>query len=143
MARRKLLALIALFLPVALGGFLLGSTQTRASLDLFNQVFRLVSETAVDSLPESELYELAARGLVDRLNDPYADVLSPEQRASFDRNSIGNRYAGTGMTIRSHRGKVTAFRVFEGSPAHRAGLRAGDRLIAVGPVSVVDLCLVR
>lgn len=137
MARRKLLALIALFLPVALGGFLLGSAQTRASLDLFNQVFRLVSETAVDSLPDSELYELAARGLVDRLNDPYADVLSPEQRASFDRNSIGNRYAGTGMTIRSHRGKVTAFRVFEGSPAHRAGLRAGDRLIAVGSVSVV------
>jgi carboxyl-terminal processing protease len=135
--RRKLLALIALLLPVALGGFLLGSAKTRASIDLFNQVFRLVSETAVDSLPDDELYERAARGLVDQLNDPYADVLSPEQRASFDRNSIGNRYAGTGMTIRSHRGKVTAFRVFPGSPASRAGFRAGDRIVAVGPVSVV------
>lgn len=137
MPRRRLFALMALFLPVALGGFLLGSTRTRESLDLFNQVFRLVAETSVDSLPDHELYELAARGLVSQLNDPYADVLSPEQRASFDRNSIGNRYAGTGMTIRSHRGKVTAFRVFPTSPAYRAGLRAGDRIVAVGPTSVV------
>lgn len=135
---RRTLALAALLLPVGLGGFLLGnSARVRASLDLFNQVFRLVSETAVDSLPDERLYELAARGLVHELNDPYADVLSPEQRASFDRNSIGNRYAGTGMTIRSHRGKVTAFRVFPTSPAYRAGLRPGDRIVQVGETSVV------
>jgi carboxyl-terminal processing protease len=136
--RRRTLAIAALFIPVALGGFLLGANaRVRESLDLFNQVFQLVSQTAVDSLPEEELYRLAARGLVRELGDPYADLLSAEDRASFERNSIGNRYAGTGMTIRSHRGKVTAFRVFEGSPAAKAGIEAGDRIIKVGPTSVI------
>jgi carboxyl-terminal processing protease len=136
--RRRSLAIAALFLPLALGAFLAtSSARVRASLDLFNQVFAIVSSTAVDSLPEEALYEMAARGLIRELGDPYADLLSPEQRASFERNSIGNRYAGTGMTIRSHRGKVTAFRVFEGSPAQAAGLIAGDRIVAVGETSVV------
>lgn len=136
--RRRLLATTALLLPVALGGFLLGANaRVRASIDLFNQVFQLVSQTSLDSLPDEELYTRAARGLIRELEDPYADLMSPEERASFERNSIGNRYAGTGMTIRSHRGKVTAFRVFDGSPASQAGLKPGDRIVEVDGTSVV------
>jgi carboxyl-terminal processing protease len=136
--RRRSLAIASLFLPIVLGAFLLGtSAKVRASMELFNQVFAVVSSTAVDSLPEDRLYELAARGLIRELGDPYADLLSAEERASFERNAIGNRYAGTGMTIRSHRGKVTAFRVFAGSPAEAAGLVAGDRIVAVAGTSVV------
>ncbi len=136
--RRRTIAGLSLLLPLALGAFLVESSpKVRASLDLFNQVFRLVSTTAVDSLPEDRLYELAARGLIAELGDPYADLLSPEQRAAFERNALGNRYAGTGMTIRSHRGKVSAYRVFPNSPAERAGLKAGDRIVKVGDVSVV------
>ncbi|HRP09200.1 MAG TPA: S41 family peptidase, partial [Gemmatimonadales bacterium] len=125
-------------LPLLLGGYLLAAGgKLRTSVDLFHDVFRLVSETSVDSIPSDELYTLAARGLIRQLGDPYADLLSPEQRASFDRNSIGNRYAGTGMTIRSHRGRVTAYRVFEGSPADRAGMQPGDRIVRVDTTSVV------
>lgn len=135
---RRAWPVIALTLPLLLGGFLLAvGGKLRSSVDLFHDVLRLVSETSVDSIPADELYTLAARGLIRELGDPYADILSPEQRASFDRNSIGNRYAGTGMTIRSHRGRVTAYRVFEDSPAARAGLRAGDRIVQVDSTSVV------
>lgn len=136
--RRRHLSVLALLLPLALGAAIAANTaRVRESIDLFNQVFQLVSTTAVDSLPEDELYEMAARGLIAELGDPYAGLLSPEERASFERNALGNRYAGTGMTIRSHRGKVSAYRVFEGSPAERAGLRAGDRIVKVGDTSVV------
>lgn len=136
--RRKLLATTALLLPVALGGFLIGTNaRVRASLDLFNQVFRLVAETSLDSLPVEELYTRAARGLIRELEDPYADLLSPEQRDAFSRNSIGNRYAGTGMTIRSHDGRVSVFRVFDNSPASAAGIRPGDRIVRVDTTSVV------
>jgi hypothetical protein len=62
LVRSRTLAVAALFIPVALGGFLVGhSAKVRASIDLFNQVFQLVEQTAVDSLPEDELYTLAAK----------------------------------------------------------------------------------
>lgn len=140
MTRRRLWALSVLLLPLGVGAFVVAlSPKIRASIELFNQVYQLVSTTAVDSLPDDELYERAARGLIAELNDPYAALLSPKDRASFDRNSLGNRYAGTGMTIRSVGGRVTAFRVFPGWPASRAGLRSGDRLLQVGTVEVTGL----
>ncbi len=135
--RRRPLALAAVIVPVALIAFLIGATtHIVPSVDLFNQVFRLVATTSLDSLPQDKLFELAARGLVHEIKDPYADILSPEQRASFERNQLGNRYAGTGMTIRSSRGAVTAFRVFPDSPAEKAGLKAGDRLVKVDTTSI-------
>jgi carboxyl-terminal processing protease len=137
---RKSWALLALLLPVGLGAFALAaSPRLRQSIELFNQVYHLVSTTAVDSLSEADLYERAARGLIRELNDPYAALMSPKDRASFERNSLGNRYAGTGMTIRSTSGKVTAYRVFPGSPASKAGLHSGDRLLQVNDVLVTGL----
>lgn len=91
--RRRPLALAALIVPIALVGFLAGATSQRFhSVDLFNQVFRLVAETAVDSVPEDRLYELAARGLVAELGDPYADILSP---SSGPRSSATPSATGT------------------------------------------------
>lgn len=136
--RRRPLALVAVIVPVALIAFLVGaSSHVAPSVDLFNQVFRLVATTALDSLPQDKLFELAARGLVHEIKDPYADILSPEERAAFERNALGNRYAGTGMTIRSSRGAVTAFRVFPDSPAELAGLQAGDRIVRVDTTTIL------
>lgn len=122
---------------MVLVAFLAGATtQAHRSLDLFNQVFQLVEHTAVDSIPQDSLYQLAARGLITEIGDPYAGILSPEQRAAFERNQLGNRYAGTGMTIRNALGAVTAYRIFPGSPAEKAGLKAGDLMVRIDTTSI-------
>ena len=131
MNRRRLAWSLVLALPVALGAFVWQSERLRASIELFSQVVRLVETTALDSLPQDEIYRRAARGLIKEMGDPYAAILSPEELASFERNSLGNRYAGTGITIRNLRGQITALRVNPAGPAHRAGMRAGDRILAV------------
>lgn len=131
MIRRRLAWTVALALPLALGAFVWQSERLRASLELFSQVVRMVETTALDSLPQDEIYERAARGLIKEIGDPYAAILSPEELASFERNSLGNRYAGTGITIRNLRGQITALRVTAGGPAQRAGIQAGDRILAV------------
>ncbi|HQW66978.1 MAG TPA: PDZ domain-containing protein, partial [Gemmatimonadales bacterium] len=102
-----------------------------AGQELLSQVFNIIVNTAVDSVPADSLYERAARGLIASLNDPYAAILSPDEQARFQRQSIGNRYAGIGAYVRSTGGHVTLFRVFDGAPAARAGLTHGDRILKV------------
>lgn len=139
MNRRRLAWTAALAVPLLLGAFAWQSARLRESLELFSQVVRLVETTALDSLPPEEIYRRAARGLIKELNDPYAAILSPEELSSFERNSIGNRYAGTGITIRALRDTVVALRVNPGGPASQAGIRPGDQLLAVDGTPVTGI----
>ena len=42
------------------------------------------------------------------------------------------RYYGIGIQIQAIDGDITAMRVFEGSPANRAGMRRGDAIVTIG-----------
>lgn len=134
-------------LPLAAGAFMLQqapvSTVRNAEegARLFAQVLRHVQSDAVDSLKESEIYERAARGLVESLNDPYADLYSPAQLAAFQRNTLGNNYAGVGMQIENQNGLVTVVKVFPGTPGEAAGILAGDRILRVDSVDVQGMAL--
>lgn len=137
MTRRRITAL-SLFIAI-MATPLAAQSRPSSTRDLFGQVLGLVAQTAVDSLPLDSLYERAARGLVSQLNDPYAALLSPKEIADFQRNSLGNRYAGIGATVRSQSDRVTLYRVYGDSPAAKAGLRQGDRILVVDSVKVSGL----
>jgi carboxyl-terminal processing protease len=134
MSRRRI-ALIALAtLPVLAGGFL---AQDRASADgarLLDQVFTLVSQRFVDTVGSAALYEKAARGLVKELNDPYSELFSPKELASFSQQTNG-KYAGIGMQIQDLQGAITVSTVFPHTPAEAGGVREGDRIVQVDSLS--------
>jgi carboxyl-terminal processing protease len=104
--------------------------------DLFQEVFSLVRERSVDSLGSDALYEKAARGLVHSLGDPYAELYSREELASFNREALGGAYGGLGLQIEDHGGHPTIVRVFPHSPAASGGLRAGDEILSVDSAEV-------
>jgi carboxyl-terminal processing protease len=122
--------LVLAAVPLLAGAFWVGRT-TAASARLLEQVFTLVSREAVDSVPEHELYQHAARGIVQNLDDRYADLFSPDELARFNRNTIGNAYGGLGITIEDQRGSISVVRVFPNTPAEAAGVQTGDRIVAV------------
>jgi carboxyl-terminal processing protease len=103
----------------------------RTGIELFDAVFHEVAAHSVDSLSDDALYENAARGLIKELHDPYADLYSPTELASFLRNSIGNSYGGLGMGIEQSGDEVSVTAVFAGFPAALAGVQIGDRIVAV------------
>jgi carboxyl-terminal processing protease len=126
-------AVIAAFaaIPLVAGGFVLQRQQERNSARLFAQVFSRVASEAVDSLSTDAMYEKAARGLVDNLGDPYADLYSPQELASFNRNTLGNAYGGVGMLIEDQQGIFTVSKIFPHTPAEGGGVQLGDRILQV------------
>ncbi len=121
-------------LPIAAGGFLV---QDRAAVDgarVLEQVLGLVSQRFVDTVASTALYEKAARGLVKELNDPYSELFSPKELASFSQQTNG-KYAGIGMQIEDLQGAITISKVFPHTPAEGGGVREGDRILFVDSLS--------
>lgn len=135
--RRALLGLLGLATGVAAGGFALQSQVRAEGAELLHETILLLSRASVEERSAAELYEAAAEGLVARLEDPYSELLSPEELERFRREALGN-YGGTGMLIESVEGSPVVMQVYPGSPAAERGVRGGDRILAVGGVPVSD-----
>lgn len=132
--RAALISVIAV--PVVTGAFVVQDRSAREGTRLFSQVLDIVSHRYVDSVNDAELYEKAARGLVEQLQDPYSELMSPRQLRQFNTNTAG-RYGGLGMRIEEQPGKgITIVQVFPNSPAEAAGIREGDLIVAVDTLSV-------
>lgn len=92
-----------------------------------------------DDLPSSEkLLDGAAQGLVDSVGDPYADYYSVEEFESF-RNQLAGNFKGIGVLISQAEKGTLINRVYEDSPAAKAGLLDNDVIIAVDGKSVVGM----
>lgn len=131
MRLRPFLSLAVLGLTAgAAAGFVLEARETRDGARLFDQVLTLVNERFVDSVETGQLYEKAARGLVEELNDPYSELLAPKDLNDFTTRT-GGRYGGVGMLIEQQQENIVVSRVYPNTPAEEAGAREGDRIIEV------------
>jgi carboxyl-terminal processing protease len=134
--RPRTIALAAV--PLVAAGFLVRGSTIRRGPDLFSEVFALVRRDGVDSVGPDALYEKAARGLVHAIGDPYAELYTRDEIASFNRENLGGAYGGLGMQIEDHSGRATISRVFPRGPAAIGGLRAGDVIVEIDSASVRD-----
>src|SRR5919202_994389 len=134
---RRAVLVSTLLLPAAIGGFVLQERQSRDGARLFDQVLSLVADRFVDTVDTGTLYEKAARGLVQQLNDPYSELFAPKQAERFSQTSTG-RYGGIGMQIEKQQDNIVVVRVFPNTPAERAGVVEGDRIIGVDTASTRD-----
>ena len=133
--RKVLLALLVVAVPLTAGGFMLQRRADRDAARLFDQVFTLVSTRFVDSLGTDRLYEEAARGLIGRLHDPYAALVSPRQMADFTVRTAG-RYGGLGLLLEDHEGAITVNRIFPHTPGEEAGVQPGDQIVAIDSADI-------
>ena len=103
--------------------------------ELFREVHRHVRDNYVDKLPDAnKLSHGAIRAMLAELDDPHSRFLEPEERQALTAQEQQGRYAGIGAALRlvdtkrdgytEHHLVVAA--TLPGSPAQKAGLRAGD-----------------
>jgi carboxyl-terminal processing protease len=88
---------------------------------------------------QDRLVQAAVRGMVESLGTPNAYV-GPEELPQ-QQEQLSGQYEGVGATMAESGGRIVVVDVFPDSPAQRAGLRPGDRILAVDGQSVIGLGL--
>jgi len=83
----------------------------------------------VDPIDPDRLMQGAAAGMVRDL-DPYTEYIPEEEMSGFELLTTG-KYGGVGSLIRKKGDWVTFAQPYEGSPADRAGIRIGDRILSI------------
>lgn len=104
---------------------------------LLEAVMARIEYSWVDSIDTSELYRRAALGLVQELGDPNTQYLTPERLKRL-RESTSGAYSGVGMSLDSRDGWLVVTYVRVGTPAERAGLAIGDRLLELNGQSMYN-----
>lgn len=113
----------------------LSAAEGRALLD---GVMRRIERSWVDSIGVDDLYRRAALGLIEELGDPNSQYLPPDRLQRLREAATGT-YMGVGVSLDSRDGWPTVTHVRVGTPAERAGLAIGDRLVEAGGKSLRGL----
>lgn len=88
---------------------------------------------------EDEMLWGAIRGLVASYGDPYTVFFPPEQAKIFEQTISGN-FSGVGMEVGMNEDHIlTVIAPLKGTPAERAGILAGDIILAIDGTSTEGL----
>lgn len=121
-------------LAVLLGGRLALAAATRASayswFDPLVDVYTAVSRNYVEEPDRDRMLNEAIAGMLESLGDPYSEFIPAEAIAEFDKQTRG-QYVGIGASVQTEDGVLLIVSPLEDSPAYRAGLQAGDRVVAI------------
>ena len=88
-------------------------------------------------IDDNNLLQSAIKGMTDSLNDPYTVFMNSDEFKSFMEQSEGH-FVGIGAQLGIKDNKITVIAPIEGSPAEKAGLKAGDVILKVDDKEITD-----
>ena len=142
----RVLVLVVVLVATALGSYMVGRSQSPATLDeedsksvaLFAEALDTVRNNYVDQRdidPKKETYG-AIEGMLETLGDDgHTRFLTPEERKHNDQ-SLSGTYVGIGVQLEEKNGEVVVAAPIDGSPAEKAGISSDDVVVAVDGESV-------
>lgn len=112
-----------------------GNRERYAALDSFAEALAYISSSYVDQVDERTLLYAAVRGMIGDL-DPHSAFLPPRHYQRLREDTAGE-FGGVGITLgeppdASEPSWPIVEQVVGGSPADRAGIRPGDRIVTIG-----------
>ena len=108
-------------------------------LDLFSDVLETLNNEYVDQVDENKVLDAAINGMLQSL-DPYSSYMSPENFRNMNAETKGE-FGGLGIEITMQAGLVKVISPIEGTPADKAGIKAGDFIIRINNTQVKGLNL--
>jgi carboxyl-terminal processing protease len=126
----KALVLIVALIMVGVAGLVFArASKVSENLLLFDRVMRTVRDDYVDRVDFEKLIAGAIKGMLGTL-DPHSQYLSKKQYDDLMVSTHGS-FGGLGIEIDIRNDWLTVIAPIEGTPAHQAGIRGGDRIVRI------------
>jgi carboxyl-terminal processing protease len=143
MKKALVIGSLLVVLTLSLGGSAASKSTNGAAtyeqLRLFTEVLSIVQNQYVDEVPPKELIYSAIKGTLRGL-DPHSSFLDPDSYREMQVETSGS-FGGLGIEITLKDDILTVVSPIEGTPAYRAGLLTGDRIVKIDGLVTKDMSL--
>jgi carboxyl-terminal processing protease len=112
---------------------------TYEQLKLFTDVLAIIQNQYVDETEPREVIYGAVRGMLRAL-DPHSSFMDPESYREMQVETSGS-FGGLGIEITIRDDQLTVVAPIEGTPASRAGIQPGDRIVKIEGLPTKDMTL--
>ncbi|NLN63555.1 MAG: S41 family peptidase [Myxococcales bacterium] len=140
---------LSLFCALLIGAAVLGCVAPRMAraadgspyprLDVLGRVLAQLERHYIGAFDDEALVHDAIKGMLRAL-DPHSSFLTPDEFARFQEDAEG-RFCGVGLEVGIRDNALTVIAPIPDSPAARAGVRPGDRIVRIGERETVEMGL--
>lgn len=132
--------LLVLFVMAETGFQVRSFAQERyADLQNFSKVLNLIQQYYVEEVNTKKLVYGAIKGMLREL-DPHTNFMPPEMFKDFETETSGE-FGGLGIEISIQNGILTIISPIEDAPAWEAGIKAGDKVVAIDGTTTKGMSL--
>jgi carboxyl-terminal processing protease len=107
------------------------------NIDIFNEVISQVQENYVEPEDSKTLINYAIKGMVQSL-DPHSSFMTKNEYEDLLVETEGS-FSGIGIQIALKDNVLTVIAPIEDTPAYKAGIKAGDKIIKIGDKLTLDI----
>lgn len=148
MLRQKTIIMWAVIIAITLTGVIIGQwglarvtqeAEHYEKLKTFTEVLALIKKNYVEEVKDKNLIYGAIKGMLQSL-DPHSSFMPPEVFKEMQVETKGE-FGGIGIQIGIKDGMLTVIAPIEDTPAYKAGVKAGDKIIKINGEPTKDLSL--
>ncbi len=131
---KKYIYILVIFLSSITKSFGTNNTDLYKKIDLFSEVLNKINNEYVEEIDQNDVMDAAIDGVLQSL-DPYSSYMSPEMLLNMQTETSGE-FGGLGIEVGMEAGVVKVISPIDGTPASRAGVKAGDYIVKINDIQV-------
>jgi len=116
-----------------------GTEDAYKNLEILTEVLRQIEKNYVEPQDNRKLVQGAIKGMVQSL-DPHSTFLSKDEHQELLSETKGS-FSGIGIEITVRDNVLTVVSPIEGTPAYKAGIQAGDKIVRIEGKPTADMTL--
>ena len=110
------------------------SDELYKKIDLFSEVLEKIKDDYVEDINQADVMDAAINGVLQSL-DPYSSYMNPEMFENMETETKG-AFGGLGIEVGMEAGVVKVISPIDGTPASKAGIKAGDYIVEIDGMQV-------